>query len=276
VVASVGGRLLGVLHVIRAVVCEDAARASVPWWSSVPFLVAHPRIEFTPGLNVVFGPNGSGKSTLLRAIARVLHCEQGGAPLVTATSVEALARRKTLTGPETLLDGLRVEHDGRVVGYFSADARPGVVGARFDDDFLVEGVRETMALTRASSGQAQLDRLARTMMRESAPIGRTIHEERVNDLWAARVRACDQMLVPTIEPGPATILLDEPERSLDLLVRPRMWKRVLAEARTKQILVATHDVFALYLGVDTNVIETQDGYASACRDVVASAVRGHT
>lgn len=51
---------------IEALEIEDPTRTCIPW-PKVAWL--QERVEFSPGLNILFAPNGSGKSTVLTTIA---------------------------------------------------------------------------------------------------------------------------------------------------------------------------------------------------------------
>ena len=63
---------------ISAIIVKDPSNTPIKWWNDVEWLKGRKKIEFKPGLNILFGPNGSGKSTVLSAIAQMLMCEQGG------------------------------------------------------------------------------------------------------------------------------------------------------------------------------------------------------
>lgn len=65
---------------ISALRIVDPDTACVAHWGKVEALKGLEAIEFKPGLNILWGPNGCGKTTVLTAIARMLHCEQVGAP----------------------------------------------------------------------------------------------------------------------------------------------------------------------------------------------------
>lgn len=62
-------------------------RSDVSGWAwTIPFLAAHDRVAFEPGLTILFGPNGSGKSTILNLLAGpacCLHYGEGGVPRMT-------------------------------------------------------------------------------------------------------------------------------------------------------------------------------------------------
>lgn len=241
-------------------------RAILPWWPKVPWLHGKTEITFTPGINVLFGPNGSGKSTVLLAIARLTLCEQGGFSTVTESSIQPFLERVVLQGTPCR-DGLVVETDGQSVRYTDPNKRVGIVGGGFDDDFFDQGIQE--ALARESAGQAVLRRLTRVLGSPPVPIEDRVGKS-VNDVWMAAKAQALANLDPRIPKGPATVLLDEPDRSMDLPLQDLLYREVLPRApkRNIQLILATHSPFALLLP-DANWIETEPGYLEKCRPLVA-------
>lgn len=261
---------------IKELRVTDPSAACTPWWKEVEGLKGRDRIEFEPGLNIIWGPNGSGKSTVITALARMLHCEQGGTQLVTSTSMHNL-RGSMRNG---IPDGVMPIHDGQPVVYFDPGNRVGLIGGAFDWDFGDMGLRNTAF--RGSHGQT-------TMMRAETALVSIIKNtpppkaswkmrepsanppsESASDYDKQRWQTLDtvrRILAGTEkDSGRFTCLLDEPDRSLDIPLQFRYWLK-LAEAvlvNDVQIIAASHSVFALDLpGV--NYIEFKPGYLEQCR-----------
>lgn len=223
---------------IRSFQMTDPANTCIRWGKGVPWFAGLTKLAFGPGLNIVYGPNGSGKSTLLRAMARLLCCTQGGVQVVTQT---ALFERKG--------DGCTVDHDGSPTLYFDAGLAIGLFGGQFDDDFFEEGVKNTVL--HASSGHTTLHRLHRAVQ---AVTGKGAIPEVT---WRAFTRP-DDLALFLAGTGPRerpTVILDEPERSLDVRQQWALWKGLSTKVKDVQVIVATHSPFAVHL-TDVTWIET--------------------
>lgn len=247
----------------------DPERTPVEWWPKVEAFKGTSRFAFRrDGLTVLWGPNGSGKSTMLRMLARLTHCEQGGTPKVTQSSVNALV---SVRGHWR--DGARIVHDGQPVHFFDPSVDVGVVGGTFDDDFFREGV-ESVLIKRASAGQqgtAKMNRVLESAAKTES-VQWTMQRDAVNDLWAGWLSRVAASLEPcTEERGPRTILLDEPDRSLSIPRQVELWD-VLARQTRFQIIVATHSVFALSIE-GAEYVDIQAGYLAECRKAVEKAWR---
>jgi len=270
----------------------------IPWWSDVPKLKNRVSIKFKPGLNILWGPNGTGKTTVIEALSRTLCCSQGGRQLL---SVNALSDQFSLGAQRkferTLPEGLTyqekwerwkevpeierqlmvfknrfsVTYDGQVVAY--SGRAVGLVGGSFDDDFFQEGIRNVMF--RGSAGQTTMMRLGATLKAmiegEIPPLQDKVTGQ-ANSLWGARAAILKEKLAPSLEKGQPTILMDEPDRSLDIPTQRAFWGLMARAAKSEkvQIIVATHSIFALRMAPEgSNWIEFQDGYLEACRVALA-------
>jgi len=249
---------------------EDAGRACTPWWSEVEALSGLEQLDFEPGLNILWGPNGSGKSTVLTAIARMLHAEQGGRSVVTESSIRQVFPLSFVD--DGYLGGLALAHDGQAVLYIDPESRPGVTPTgHFDYDFFDEAFD---SLQKRSSGQKTLSRANTAFAiftgHEAWPeIGRRIQPEHVNDLWRERLRLVEQSLSASIPKGSPTVLMDEPDRSLDLPTQANLWQRLPETAACFQLLVATHCPFAVHIE-GAHYIDLVPGYLEHCRRAVSA------
>lgn len=240
---------------IKSLRILDPEATAITWWKNIPAFQGKTEFQFNPeGLTVVWGPNGSGKSSLLRLMARALHCEQGGIPMVTPTSLREI--KDALKGKPY---GIELRTDGQPVHYFDPTSRPGLFGgmAAFDGDFMGDAMA-TIGLDRVSSGQQTDGGLAR-ILRSSVEATGVTWKQRPSEV-APHIVACMQT---SEEKGKRTILLDEPERSRDLPAAAEFWGLLRRQPRF-QIIVATHSVFALNIP-DATYIDVQEGYLAKCR-----------
>lgn len=237
---------------IEQVIIKDPTTTPIPWWPKVEAFEGRERFEFRPGLNLLWGPNGSGKSSLLRMIARLTHCEQGGVPLVTRSSIHEL-KGKT---------GASLVADGQPVHFFDPSATPGLIGGQFDDDFFKDGMQQAMFVNKTSSGQQNSARFERILQSvttlEKVALGPNV---RCGDL-----PELDHLKPTGGSPGLRTLLLDEPDRSLSTVAQLELWN-ALARQERYQLIVATHSVFSLFLP-DATYFDVVPGQIEASRDML--------
>lgn len=254
---------------IHSLQIKDADRTPIPWLSKVPALAQPCTFEFRPGLNVLWGRNGSGKSTLITMLARLFHCAQSNYPVVTVDSLKDFLGGRF--GEVDIASGVRVVHDGQGVRHFDPGHAVGLIGgmAAFDWDFSLEGVAN--ATFKGSSGQTTLFRFDKLLgeIVEGKPceVRWDAKEEALNSTWSARLKQVQRFLQSNGAPGPLTVLLDEPERSLDVNAVLGLWRLLRAYADQYQFIVASHSLFALGLP-DTHYIDLSPGYLAKSLEAV--------
>jgi len=251
---------------IYSFVIDNPKTLPIPWWSNVKSLKPIKKLEFTPGLNVLWGRNGSGKSTVLKLMARFFHAEQGGVSTVTRHSIDGMIRGFS---DVTYLTGAKFDHDGKPVFFVDPGCATGISGGSFDEDFFGQGIHNTML--KASDGQTTTHRtmMVLAQIKNTKEIKFTMDRDRVNEVWQDRLDKISTLLKSTGEPGPVTILLDEPDRSLDFDAAEDVWSFLPKVAKTCQVIVATHHWMALHVA-EANYIELSKGYLGKCRKVMKS------
>lgn len=241
---------------IRSFEIKLPDQTHIPWIPKVPALAKARRFEFTPGLNILWGRNGTGKSTIIKAIARLLHCEQSGTTHVTGTSLNTLFEGRRFGKQESLKDAVAIDHDGQATRYFDPSNAVGLIGgmAAFDYDFGLEGIHN--AIFKGSAGQTTMfrfDKLIAEIIEDVVPkVERQVPP-------SDRTAVADFFLKGSGENGPPTILLDEPERSLDLPNQVAVWRLIRAASSKVQFIVAAHSLYGLNLP-EANYIELDDQY----------------
>lgn len=254
----------------------------IEWWPTVPALKGITTLKFQPGLNILVGPNGTGKSSIIKALAKLTHCEQGGKPKITDTSSKALGlprpydptefnyatgkKRKGFVEPVPD-PGMVVTTNGEPTFYFTPDATPGVGGggAYFDHDFMGD-IGYWLHGNRSSSGQGSRTKLERILIACKTETCGPLRAERD---WEKAVLAATIKVVAS-DAGVRTLLLDEPERSLDYMYRLLYWRviRNFVRAHGHQVIIASHATEALTLPAsEANFIEVEPGYLKLCKQL---------
>jgi len=238
------------------------------WWPKVDGLKDIKKLGFKPGLNILWGRNGTGKSTLLTAMARYLHCEQGGRPIITTSSCQAIFR--SFSHDKWQRRGLAIEHDGQGTFYVNPGRTIGHLGGGFDDDFFMEGVQSAVA--KGSAGQTTLIQAGMVLKHAKRVEVECRIPESINDVWKKfRGEALRMTKGTTDKKGPPTILLDEPDRSLDIDNTQQLWASVIPSmVKTRQVIVATHSPFALNMAGANYIVLGEQEYLAKCREAVKS------
>lgn len=230
--------------------------------NKLEFFKNNKKIEFKPGLNIIFAPNGTGKSTLLQIMAKFTASEQGGVSTITDYWQREINKKGI-----NALEGLVVKHDGQAVMYNNPRSAVGLVGgmAGFDNDFFEEGIFE--ASRHESTGLTTLGRMNKII---AVLNGKMEMPSKIDSKTSMNSDAKD-ILKASIEPGQQTILLDEPESGLAIHVQQKLWQMIENGAIDKnlQIIIATHSPFALLC--NANFIELQPGYIHVAKECIKYA-----
>lgn len=237
---------------IRNLNITDPDSTLIPWLGKVKAFELPRRFDFSPGLNILWGPNGTGKSTVLRLLAKLFHCEQSGSPYLTETSFRNFYDRWRFreTGWRKLPEAVQIDHDGQGVQFFDPTDTVGLIGgmAGFDYDFIGEAVSNLHF--KGSAGQTTMRRfegvLSRLISRDVPEMNRKLQRwPKADPEWLAQYDLIETFLKGSGPKGPATVLLDEPDRSLDLRTQVMIWRALRSFSREFQFIVATHSIFAL-------------------------------
>lgn len=219
------------------------------------------KMQFKPGLNIIFAPNGTGKSTLLKIMAQFTASEQGGVSTVTDSWLRDVGGYG-----DSNLKGLEVKHDGQPVMYNNPRQAVGLFGgmAAFDDDFLEQGIAEVQM--KESTGMTTLARINKVL---ALLHGKYKIPEKVAKKNAQITEIAQNFLKGTITVGQQTVLLDEPESGLAVHVQANLWRMIEkgAQEQNLQIIVATHSPFALAC-FSANYIELKPGYVKLSRTYI--------
>jgi len=248
---------------IQNVQILDNTHTAVDWLPKVPAFRNQTTYTFSPGLNILWGANGSGKSSLLRLLSRMFLCEQGqDEQKATFHSLHEVF--KIGSNDPSRYDAIKVLHDGSPVLYLDSGVGKGQLYAgAFDDDFFTDSLASFAF--KGSSGQTTYYRLDNVVRRL---IKKDFKEPDLSKVWDKPKKAIlEGFLKGTLEKSHPTILIDEPERSLDIMAQVTFWNFIRSYQDKYQFIIATHNLFACNLS-EANYIPFGDPkYLDHCREI---------
>lgn len=269
---------------------------TVPYLETSQLMQTHQgRVTFSQDKpNVIVGPNGAGKSALLSALS--MHCL---AYLSGNSSYDNNYARghgdDAYWGPvgssfsreiPVFLPGLDVNTDNGPALYYRPQHIPGnnesVPKAMMLGYF--DRAREYgRQVQEKSSGQARQALLARIygVLEHNEPVdfevlnwnGPTkVARLKPDDFYPGSPRPRQHALcvrAAAAKPGAIpTILMDEPEQSLDALAELKLWRRIeSADMSRVQVIIASHSLYPLLHPEGFNLIEAVPGYIEQVRQL---------
>lgn len=232
---------------------------------------------FKVGVTIVFGPNGCGKSTLLSFMAAFSGCGREGGwskPLEPSwLRDKGYPAAFASNAPKRLM--AEIEWDG-TASFLHTPASDAPMTA-FDmpsDGLLDDYERLSVQMSGASSGQRRILGLSRLfkIVKKPPDLAKFKGWSGYNDIWVGAGKAFVKYVKSLPRTGPATLLLDEPDRSLDLPNQRDFWLKVVPSVgKDVQVIVATHSPFALFTK-GAEMLDLVPGYAEESRKAIAAAV----
>lgn len=249
----------------------------------------------TDKINIIFGPNASGKTTILNSIARVALVGDGNSNLDGWTNpfayrpidydfnsrdnmnVEKLIKSKLGTPVE-------VGWDGNPVYYFNFNNRANygsfedMAGSMFGDG--IDGLAFNIHQQSMSGAQKSLYKFSKMMsVVQNIPdiddVCKRVREvcSGYNDVWQNAAEAGIKYIKERYkEKTIATLLIDEIDNSLDILVTIRMFTDILPKLFKEnniQIIVVSHNPLVLSSLLDKNIyniISMSNKYTDTCKE----------
>lgn len=253
---------------VEKIVIRDNKKSPVRYISKIPVFKNGKVFEFKPGVNVIVGKNGCGKTTLMKIIESYL--------LVDKTECSKglfNSKIRDLFGFRGFLDGIDVYSD-----YQKNVFRMCHAAEKNNDDNMAsfEAFSEFFTQIKSSTGEGvvvAINSMFKRMFGDGANLmfdfekaGCDDHyEEYGSYVRSHRVTDHDEW----------TILMDEPDRNLDIENMENILNILSFHKPRTQIIVVVHNpllICALSKNKEVNMIELTSGYVSKVKKLVKSMV----
>lgn len=268
---------------IRSVTVRDARCAPYSYVADIPALKEGTTIEFKPGINIIVGANGCGKSTLIKTIATYLLC--GNGCMKTPTGYNAVGdavNDRHLWDPtesEKLLDGVDVAHDYNGVAFILRNSYEMENGdALRDMDSFVSAYKRRVS-SMGENTMFSIQTLFDVMFADKGveylafPVANLKKiMDNAGDVWKERIRQLlqyykrNQVTDLTPEDFQYTVLMDEPDRNLDIYNLDQVADILSQDKEMTQLIATVHNpllIARLSRKPNVNIIEMTEGYVNA-------------
>ena len=268
---------------IKSVTIRDAGNAPYAYIADIPALKEGTTIEFKPGINIIVGANGCGKSTLIKTIATYLLCGNGCMKTPTGyNSVRDAANDRHLWNPlrsEKLLDGVDVVHDYNGVAFILRNSyeMEGDEALRDMDSFKSAYTRRVSSM--GENTMFSIQTLFDVMFADKGveylafPIANLKKiMDNAGDVWKERLKKLllyykrNQVTDLTPEDFQYTVLMDEPDRNLDIYNLDQVADILSQDKEMTQLIATVHNpllIARLSQKPNVNIIEMTEGYVNS-------------
>ena len=268
---------------IKSVTIRDAGNAPYAYIADIPALKEGTTIEFKPGINIIVGANGCGKSTLIKTIATYLLCGNGCMKTPTGyNSVRDAANDRHLWDPtetEKLLDGVDVAHDYNGVAFILRNSYEMEEGEALRDmDSFVSAYKRRVS-SMGENTMFSIQTLFDVMFADKGveylafPIANLKKiMDNAGDVWKERLKKLllyykrNQVTDLTPEDFQYTVLMDEPDRNLDIYNLDQVADILSQDKEMTQLIATVHNpllIARLSQKPNVNIIEMTEGYVNA-------------
>lgn len=234
------------------------------------------KIEFKPGMNILFGPNGCGKSSIINAIGANGMTVRGWSNMNFSAlrlfrdgkaDIRGFVKRTLGFGSEMGFDGPVYFHNDYEIRRFAGWSTAGTgigSGTACAESYLSEHMDNR--LRSAGEGEmaiqgATLSNILSGRWAFNRELIEADAEQKLNATTDPETAVCikgqlDYARESWLKGGAPTLLLDEPELHLDFEIMDGLFTRLLPQFLSQgyQIIMATHYPFAPFLFKDANII----------------------
>jgi energy-coupling factor transporter ATP-binding protein EcfA2 len=237
---------------ITSVYIENNKETPIKYLAKLPIFKNKSNFEFKKGINIIVGTNGCGKTTLINLISQICLCHES---LYSKLPKSALDYPTFLFKKNEVMSGAKIKSDyaGIVFRYKVASEMKGEECLNDIQNFALcfEG-------NNSSTGEKTLEALQVLFknMNEIEEINFPIKEllkqsENSNDVWKERLINLvkyyrDNQIKIKQEDFEFTVLMDEPDRNLDIDNIQKIYDIVSYQRPNTQTIVVLHNPILIY------------------------------
>lgn len=253
---------------ISSVKINDNNKTPFKYVSNIKAFTNGSEFTFKPGVNVIIGKNGSGKSTLLDLISMYMLCERS---MCSIEPVDAFDFPH-IFDEDKVFDGIDIRADYvgkvfRLMPYMEMNQSE-ILNDIHNFSLYMNGSSSSFG----EKGIYSIESLFDFMFKQkdySFPINKLKErKEKMNDLWVSKI---DNLLnyykknhiEVTEKSFEYTVLMDEPDRNLDIENIMQIYDILSFHKPQTQIIAVIHNPSLIYKLCDTacvNFIEMTNGY----------------
>ena len=253
---------------ISSVKINDNNKTPFKYVSNIKAFTNGSEFTFKPGVNVIIGKNGSGKSTLINIISMYMLCERS---MCSEAPIEVLDFPH-IFDEDKVFDGIDIKADYvgkafRLMPYMEMNQSE-ILNDIHNFSLYMNGSSSSFG----EKGICSIESLFDFMFKQkdySFPINKLKErKEKMNDLWVSKIdNLIDYYKKNHIEVTEKsfeyTVLMDEPDRNLDIENIMQIYDILSFHKPQTQIIAVIHNPSLIYKLWDTtcvNFIEMTKGY----------------
>lgn len=240
--------------------------------------------KFKPGINIIIGPNGSGKSTLIKILSMFFWCSTGMESSYWK-GLELNDSNEMFNQDESLRDGIVINHDYTTKVFI---LKPYKDMKQNEGLSSIENFSLMFHSKHSSVGEgtvSSLQSLFMTMFKEGQTYEFVTKElksriDSVNEYWRERYKKFlkyyeENRIIPDPNKKEITVLMDEPDRNLDIFNINDVYQVLSFHKQQTQIIATIHNpllIYKLSKLENINFIELEENYLyqvkRALKDIV--------
>lgn len=274
---------------VTEVLIEDNKKAPLGYISELKNFENGKKFEFKPYVNIIVGPNGCGKSTLLKLISRYMFCDHTMYSHIPSDYKNIHLFNTLRQKGDMFLGGVSVKAD-----YNGLCFRYKPVSEYTDEDtnssvenfaLFFDGKSSSIGQQSMQAVQALFSAMFKQGIDVNFPM-KTLcalfkNGESLNDVWTENYKQMvdyyrrNQVSI-TQEDFQFTVLMDEPDRNLDVENIEDIYAVLSTEKELTQVIAVVHNPILIYrlAKLDRiNIIEMEPGYVERIKKFVEDGTK---